>query len=49
MVFGKKKVQRMAKQVLYLSFFSLPSLPGRRAGEGEGGEVRLCRLGGGGM
>ena len=46
-------MQRMAKQVLYLSFFSLPSLPGRRVGDGGkgggGGEVRLCWLGGGGM
>ena len=41
----------MAKQVLYLSFVSLPFLPGRLAEEGGrgGGEVRLCWLGGGGM
>ena len=30
-------MQRMAKQVLYLSFVPLPFLPGRHVGEGGGG------------
>ena len=47
--FWEKKVQRMAKEVLYLSFFPLPFLPGRRVGEGRGGGVELCWLGRGGM
>ena len=42
-------MQRMAKQVLYLSFFPLPFLPGRRVWEGEGEGFGLCWLGVGGM
>ena len=39
-------MQHMAKQVLYLSFFSLPSLPGRLVEEGgRGGGRRLGCVG----